>query len=94
MKLIGTQLNPILEEIERAILEFDVRYASPHGFSDAGFRASIFIFISAFTDKIHELQERENMSVEDRVEMVKEAGKEINRLIKVYTNFETRHIVK
>lgn len=87
--MIGTKLNPILEEIETTIWEFESNYGMKPQYSIEGFRAGIKIFMSVLMDKIWELQEDENIDLEDRIKMVEKVGEDIRKLVKTYTNIDT-----
>ncbi len=87
--MIGKKLSPVLEEIELAILEYEVNIGLKPNFTPEGFRAIIKIFMSAFTDKIWELQEAERMDIETREKMVTKAGEELRKLIKIYAGIDT-----
>ena len=41
-----------------------------------------------------ELQELENMSINDRVNMAQKVGEEIRKLVKIYTNIDTVELYK
>ena len=43
-------------------------------------------------DKMWELQEEEGMSMETRQNMAQKAGEEINKLIKKFTNIDTKEL--
>lgn len=88
--MIGQKLSPVLEEIEDAIWEFEELYACKPIYTNEGFRAIVKIFMSALMDKIWELQENESISYETRLSMAEKAGEELKRLIKVYTNIDTK----
>ena len=88
---LGKKLSPILSEIEDTLLE---NYEAKPGFDDEGFRASVYIFQSALLDKMWELQEKENISMEVREDMATKCGKNIRSLIKTFTNIDTFELYK
>lgn len=90
--MIGKRLSPILEEIETTLLEFEVNRGEKPEYTIEGFRAATKIFMSAVMDKMWDVQERENMSIDDRVQMAEKAGNEIRKLIKVYTDIDTHSL--
>ena len=91
--MIGKKLSPILEEIEMTLLEFTANeHTGKPEFTDEGFRASIYIFMTVFMDKIYNLQEDENIAMEDRMNMVENAGNDLRNLIKKYTDIDTHKI--
>ena len=93
--MIGKKLSPILEEIEMTLLEFTANeHTGKPEFTDEGFRASIYIFMTVFMDKIYNLQEDENISMEDSLNMVESAGKDLRKLVKTYTNIDTHDFLK
>jgi hypothetical protein len=88
---LGKKLSPILSEIEDTLLE---NYEAKPGFDDEGFRASVYIFQSALLDKMWELQEKENLSIEIRGEMAVTCGEAIRSLIKTFTDIDTHNLYK
>ena len=93
--MIGKKLSPILEELEMVLLEFNANeFSGKPEFTDEAFRASIYIFMSVFMDKIYNLQEDENIAMEDRLNMVESAGTDLRMLIKKYTNIDTYDFLK
>ena len=92
--MIGKKLSPILEEIELAILDYEVNIGLKPNFTPEAFRAAIKIFMSVFTDKIWELQETERMDIETREKMITKAGNEFRKLIKIYTGIDTFNLYK
>ena len=92
--MIGQKLSPILEEIEMTLLEFEANRGIKPEYTIEGFRAGIKIFMSVMVDKIFELQENENMTLEDRLKMVEKVGGEIRKIVKVYTDIDTHELYK
>jgi len=93
--MIGQRISPILEEIEMALLEFEVNLPGRKvQYTDAGFLASIKIFLTACQDKMWELMEKENMSMVDRENMATKLGEDIRKLIKTYCDIDTWELVK
>ena len=88
---LGKKLSPILSEIKYTLIE---NYESKPGFDDQAFRASIYIFQSVILDKMWELQEKENISIEIREDMAKKCGENIRSLIKTFTNIDTFDLYK
>jgi len=88
---LGKKLSPILSEIEDTLLE---NYETKPGFDDEGFRASIYIFQSVLLDKMWELQEKENLSIEIRGEMAATCGEAIRSLVKTFTDIDTHNLYK
>lgn len=87
--MIGKILSPTLIEIETALIEFELSSNTKPEYSNEGFRAAIKIFMSAFMDKMFDLQKNEDLDMEDRINMAETAGKEIRNFIKVYTDIDT-----
>ena len=92
--MIGEKISPILEEIELALWEFEASIGDKPNYSEGGFRAAIKIFMSAMMDKIWELQSDENMSMEDRVNMVQKCGEDVRKIVKTYSNIDTHDLYK
>lgn len=59
-------------------------------FTDEGFKATITIFSVALFDKIWKLMEEENIDDDVRESMVEKCGQEIQKVIKTYTNIDTK----
>ena len=88
---LGKKLSPILSEIEDTLL---YNYETKPGFDDEGFRASVYIFQSVLLDKMWELQEKENISIEIRSDMATKCGESIRNLIKTFTDIDTHNLYK
>ena len=91
---IGEKLSPILEEMEATLFEYEEKDLGQPLYTDEGFRAAVKIFMSAFMDKVWDKQQLESMSVDDRLEMVEDAGHDIKRLIEIYTGIDTHTLYK
>ena len=50
--------------------------------------------MSAMMDKIWELQSEENMSMEDRINMVQKCGEDVRKIVKIYSNIDTHDLYK
>lgn len=92
--MIGQKISPILSEIEDTLWEFEFNRAGQPNYTDDGFKAAIKIFMSALLDKMWNLQENENIDINDRIEMAKNAGNDIRNLIKIYSNIDTHDLYK
>jgi hypothetical protein len=92
--MIGEKISPILEEIELALWEFEAHRGLKPEYTEGGFRAAIKIFMSAMMDKIWELQSDESMSMEDRINMVQKCGEDVRKIVKIYTDIDTRDLYK
>ena len=92
--MLGEQLNPILLEIEDAILEFDIEIGTKPNYSLDGFRAATKIFMSALMDKLWELQDAEKIPQEDRENMATKCGEDLRKFIKTYTDIDTFDLYK
>ena len=92
--MIGKKLSPVLEEIEMTILEHEVGIGNPPQYTEAGFRAATKIFMSAFMDKMWELQESENIPINSRQAMALKAGFGVRDLIFTYTGIDTYELYK
>lgn len=92
--MIGKKLSAVYEEVEKTLWEFEAESGMKPGFTSEGFRAATKIFTSALMDKIFELQEKESISIEDRMKMAFKAGDDVRKLIKTYTGIETMDFYK
>ncbi len=91
---IGEKLSPILEEIEGTLFEFEAEELGQPLYTEAGFRAAVKIFMSAFMDKVWDKQQLASMPVAARLEMAEDAGHDIRRLIEIYTDIDTHELYK
>lgn len=87
--MIGQKLSPILEEIESVLIEFTAQEIGPPKFTEDGFRGAAYIFFTVLMDKMWLLQEKEDITKEQRIAMVQEAGEKLKHFIKVYTDIDT-----
>jgi hypothetical protein len=90
--MIGKKLSPVLEEIEFTLLEYEANIGIKPEFTDEGFRAGIKIFSSVVLDRIWNLQESEELSMDDRIKMAESFGNKIREIVKTYTNIDTRQL--
>jgi hypothetical protein len=90
--MIGKKLSPVLEEIELTLLEYEANIGIQPEFTDEGFRAGIKIFSSVMLDRIWNLQESEELSMDDRIKMAESFGNKIKEIVKTYTNIDTRQL--
>lgn len=87
--MIGKQLSNLLVDIEQRLWEFEFDTPDQPEYTDAAFRAVCKIFMSALMDKMWDLQEKEGIEIEDRITMAVNAGNDISRLVKTYTDIDT-----
>lgn len=92
IKPIGETLSPILIQIENKLWEYEHFIGSKPEYSDEGFRAALKIFMSAFLDKLANLQEKEDIDLPTRIIMAEKGGEEMRRIIKTYTNIDTHDL--
>lgn len=83
---LGDTLENVLKDIEHILL---LNHGVKPNFTEAGLRASIYIFQCVMLDKMFELQEIENMDDDSRIAMATKMGNEIRNLIKTYTNVDS-----
>ena len=91
---IGEKINPILCKIEDTLWEFEANRAMKPNFPKESLRAASKIFMAVLMDKIFELQTEEKISMEDRMKMAEQAGKDIRKLIKTYTDIDSHDFYK
>jgi len=92
--MIGTKISPILNEIEDTLWEFEAYSGNKTEYTIEGFRSGCKIFMSVLMDKMWELQEKENIPMEERENMVHRAGSEMREIIKKYTDIDTHDLYK
>lgn len=90
--MIGKKLSPILVEIEDTLWEFECYSGRKPEYTEEAFRASIKIFMSALMDKMWEVQNFDEMSMEDRGNMATKAGESVRELVKTYTGLDTHKL--
>jgi hypothetical protein len=89
-KTLGEALSPLLQELSDVILEND---SVQPLYDKRTFLSCLLIFNSALMDGMYSLQDKENMSMEDRIKMVTACGEELHLFIKKYTDIDTLKIV-
>lgn len=89
---IGEILTPILVEIEGKIWEYEYYISEKPRYTDEGFRAALKIFMSAFLDKMYELQEKEGIDLPERIKMGEKCGEDLRQIIKTYINIDTHEL--
>jgi hypothetical protein len=87
--MIGQKLSKSLEEIEATLWEFEAHYQGKPNYTIKGFRGALKIAMSAIMDKMWELQEKEEMSLEDRGNMATACGERFMALVKEFTDIDT-----
>lgn len=93
-KNLGLVLSPILEEIEIALFEHQLKAEDILVFDKVGFRAATKIFMDVMLSKMWQLQVKEDMEQQDKENMAFRLGEEIRALIKTYTNIDTHQLYK
>jgi hypothetical protein len=83
--------EPIFSEIATGLLE--VAEIKPN-YSDNAMLDVLLIFQSVLMDKVFDNQNFDNMPMEQRMEMVEGAGKELRKLIHTYTGLDTYKLVE
>lgn len=61
-------------------------------YSNRDFMNAIIIFQEAMMDKMHDLQDDDKMNMAHREEMANMCGKEIRKMVKVYTGLDTHDV--
>lgn len=80
----------IISELATGLLETaEVK----QNFSNNAFLDAIIIFETVFMDKIYDCQNYDNMNLEDRLNMVDAAAKDLVKLIHTYTGLDTVKLV-
>lgn len=90
--MIGKRISPVLEQIENDLWMWEANEMVKPEYTQEGFRAAIKIFMSTLMDKAWNLQENENMDFPDRIKMVERAGQDVRKLVKTYTNIDTKEL--
>ena len=92
--MIGEKLSPILEEIEGTLFEFEAEDLGQPLYTEGGFRAAVKIFMSVVMDRLWNMQELTDMTLDERLDMTEEAGLDIKKLIMKYTGIDTHTLYK
>jgi len=92
--MIGEHISPVLSEMEQAIWEHEDFDGSKPNYTLLGFRAVIKLFMSVMMDRMYEVHENENMSMEEREKMTQRLGEEVRKLVKTYTDIDTHDLYK
>jgi hypothetical protein len=90
--MIGEKISPILIELESILWEYEANGGLKPEYSIEGFRGATKIFMSVLMDKMWELQQKENIPLQDRINMVEKAGKDVRKLIKTYTDIDCHEL--
>lgn len=91
---IGEQISPILVDVEDALWQHEFSNGSKPNYTIEGFKGATKIFMSVIMDKIWDLQESEQITMDDREKMAEKCGQDIRNLIKTYTNIDTFDLYK
>ena len=90
---IGQKLTPILLELETTIIEFDATQQKPN-YDKNALRAATKIFYHVLLDEMYNMQDREKMPLEDRINMATSSGNYFHKLIKTYTGQDSYEFYK
>ena len=86
---IGEAISPGLVSYESILWDFEANIGGKPNFTDAGFRASIKIFVAALMDKMNDLQVSEGISQPDAEKMAEKCGNDLRNFIRAYTGMDT-----
>jgi hypothetical protein len=92
--MIGQKLQPILNELEGTIIEFNAFVGSKPNYPPESLRSATMIFMSVLMDKICDVQEFDKMDFDDREVMATKAGEDIRKLIHTYTGLDSHDFYK
>jgi hypothetical protein len=90
--MIGERLSPILVEIEETLWESEAHSNTKPDFPIKAFRAGVKIFMSVLMDKMWDLQESDNISMDDRINMSEKGGNDVRELVKTYTDIDCHEL--
>jgi len=91
---IGEKIDPILNEINDVLWEFDTYVEEKPNYPLSSLNYATKIFSSVIMDKIMDLKLKENIPFIDVCNMAENAGKDIRKLIKIYTDIDTYDFFK
>jgi hypothetical protein len=83
--------EPIFSQISLGLLEMSE--IKPN-YTDKALLDVTLIFHSVFMDKLFDKQNFENMPIDERMEMAKNAGEDLRKLINKYTGLDTHNLTK
>ena len=76
-------------EIESIANQILLDFGNKPDYSNRDFLNTIIIFQSALMDKMFELQDKEEMTLDDRCKMAESCGESLKKLIHTYTGLNT-----
>lgn len=91
---IGSQISYILEHLEAKLWDYEYHNGTPPGFTEAGFRASIKLFMACSMERMYALQKAEGIELQDACAMAEKLGSDVRNLVKVYCDFDTHDFYK
>ncbi len=78
-----------LESIANDVLDEAATTSKKPNYTNRDFFNALIVFQSALMDKMYDMQEREGLSHEARLEMANESGAGLRNLILTYTGLDT-----
>ena len=93
-ELIGERISYVLEHLEANLWDYEYHKGNPPGFTEAGFRASIKLFMACAMERMYELQKAEGIELQDACAMAEKLGSDVRHLVKVYCDFDTHDFYK
>lgn len=91
MRTYKTELEFIANDILNQSANAKFNEAKPE-YSNRDFINTLIIFQTALMDKMFDLQQKENIDLQDRLNMATKCGNELRNLIKTYTGLDTHKI--
>jgi hypothetical protein len=86
MKKLGQKLSPVLTEIADTVIE---NLGKKPNYEPTALKDVTHIFMDVVMDKMFDLQENENISLEDSSAMAVQCGEELREFIKKWCNVDT-----
>lgn len=83
-----------LEEIANDLLNqvAENKDSNKPNYSKRDFMNAVIIFHTALMDKMYDLQNKDNMDMEDRLNMAENCGQTLRKLIHTYTGLDTHNV--
>lgn len=89
MRLYKKELDIIANDLLTQQASADINKRTKPNYSDKDFLNIIIIFQMVLMDKIYDVQDYDDMSVEERVKMIEKCSVDFHRFIYTYTGVDT-----
>ena len=91
MRSYKNELEAIANDLLTQNAEAKVNENKPN-YSNRDFMNAIIIFQTALMDKMYDMQDYDDMSVYDRIQMAESCGHDLRNIILMYTGLDTHKV--